>query len=122
MAHREPLFVEQKPFATNTDLEGGPRDLEVLQNGDLLVGTFSGPKTRNKLLKRIFRFRFLLLDFGSLFGTRKWGPFSYRQRRGGPLQSASLRLFFGVPKMISNMSPKCLCQRFMLQHCHVPSA
>ena len=48
------MFVEQNPLAKNTDLEGGPRDLEVLQNGDLLVGTFSGSK--NKLLKRtIFR-------------------------------------------------------------------
>ena len=44
MVHREPLFVEQNPLAKNTDLEGGPRDLEVLQNGDLLVGTFSGSK------------------------------------------------------------------------------
>ena len=99
-----------------------PGTSKCCKTGTYWWGRFLAPKTRNEMLKRTIRIRFLLLDFGTIFGTRKWAPFSYRQRRGGPLQSASLRLFFGVPKMISNMSPMCLCQRFMLQHCRAQSA
>jgi hypothetical protein len=83
-----------------------PETSKCCKTGTYWWGRFLAPKTRNEMLKRTIRIRFLFLDFGTIFGTRKWAPFSYRQRRGGPLQSASLRLFFGVPKMISNMSPK----------------